>query len=168
VTAKRIALRGLLASIIAIAMAYASVFLPGGAPTWSGWVMGMATPAALVSMMILGATRDGEPLGPLVWPFAFSGLVLAGGFAAALGLPASEAAGVALYGGLPLRAAVIIYGIGLLPIVVLPVAYAVTFRSQTLRPGDLERVREAAAAFRGGAPPTPSPSAEPELTGVAP
>jgi len=42
---------------------------------------------------------------------------------------------------LPARAAVVIYGIGLLPIVVLPVAYALTFETQTLSAEDVERVR---------------------------
>ncbi|HEU0055327.1 MAG TPA: hypothetical protein VFQ39_19200, partial [Longimicrobium sp.] len=104
-------------------------------------------PAALVSVMVLGAVRGDGGIGRLAYPFAFSALVLAGGFAAALALPASEAAGAPLFLGLPLRAAVIIYGIGILPIVVLPIAYALTFAEQTLAPGDLERVRAAGEAF---------------------
>jgi hypothetical protein len=35
----------------------------------------------------------------------------------------------------------VIYGIGLLPIVVLPVVYALTFESQTLSADDVQRVR---------------------------
>ena len=42
------------------------------------------------------------------------------------------------------RAAIVIYGIGLLPIVVLPVAYAITFDTQTLSESDIARVRELA------------------------
>ena len=34
-----------------------------------------------------------------------------------------------------------IYGVGLLPIVVLPIAYALTFETQTLSAEDVERVR---------------------------
>ena len=49
-----------------------------------------------------------------------------------------------LWLGLPARAAIVIYGIGLLPIVVLPVAYALTFESQTLTAEDIERVRSLA------------------------
>ena len=40
-----------------------------------------------------------------------------------------------------MRAAIVIYGIGLLPIIVLPVAYALTFEAMTLSAEDLERVR---------------------------
>jgi hypothetical protein len=42
----------------------------------------------------------------------------------------------------------VLYGIGLLPTLVLPVAYALTFADQTLRPEDLERVLETARAAR--------------------
>jgi hypothetical protein len=143
---KRTALLALALASLAIAAAYASAFLPGGAPAWAPWPMALGIPAALVAVMILGAARDGK-IGKLAFPFAFSGLVLAAGFAAALALPASEAPGVALYGGLPLRAAVIIYGIGLFPIVVLPIAYALTFHEQTLTAADLERVRRAGEEF---------------------
>ena len=144
--AKRLALYGLALSALAIALAYATAFLPGGAPKWAAWPMALGIPAALVAIMVLGAARDGL-VGRLALPFALSGLVLAGGFALALGLPANEAAGVPLYGGLPLRAAIVLYGIGLFPIVVLPIAYALTFSAQTLTAEDVERVRLAGEAW---------------------
>ncbi|MBA2239290.1 MAG: hypothetical protein H0W24_11405, partial [Lysobacter sp.] len=50
--------------------------------------------------------------------------------------------------GLPQRAAIIVYGVGLLPTLVLPVAYALTFEAQTLRDEDLERVRAVGRAWR--------------------
>ena len=143
---KRRALAALLLAALSIAAAYASAFLPGGAPAWAPWPMALGIPAALVAVMVLGAARDGR-VGRLALPFAFSGAVLAAGFALALALPASEAAGAPLYGGLPLRAAIVIYGIGILPIVVLPIAYALTFHEQTLNAGDLERVRRAGEAW---------------------
>jgi hypothetical protein len=63
------------------------------------------------------------------------------GFGAALALPATEGPLSQLWLGLPARAAIVIYGIGLLPIVVLPIAYAVTFKTQTLSAEDVEKVR---------------------------
>ena len=39
----------------------------------------------------------------------------------------------------------IVYGVGLFPVLVLPVAYALTFDEQTLRAEDLARVRASAA-----------------------
>jgi hypothetical protein len=91
--------------------------------------------------MILGATRGQNGIGPLKLPFLFVVGVLAIGFCAALALPATESPLSKLWLGLPARAAVVIYGIGLLPIVVLPVAYALTFETQTLSAEDVERVR---------------------------
>ncbi|HVG43369.1 MAG TPA: hypothetical protein VM890_01525 [Longimicrobium sp.] len=164
--AKRFALALLLAASLAIAAAYASAFLPGGAPAWAPWPMAMGIPAALLAVMVLGASRGGR-VGRLAIPFAFSALVLGGGFALALALPATAAPGAPLYLGLPLRAAIVLYGIGLFPIVVLPIAYALTFSEQTLNAEDIERVRLAGQEWaRGrdaGAPPraaAPRPSSE--------
>jgi hypothetical protein len=70
-------------------------------------------------------------------------LVLAIGFCAALALPSTEGPLSRLWLGLPARAAIIIYGVGLLPIIILPVAYAMTFETLTLSAEDLERVRTA-------------------------
>ena len=81
-------------------------------------------------------------IGPLKYPFAFVVAVLAIGFCAALAIPATEGPLSKLWLGLPARAAIVIYGIGLLPIIVLPVAYALTFEAQTLNAEDVERVRE--------------------------
>ena len=84
--------------------------------------------------------------------FLFVFVVLASGFCLALGLPITEAKGATLLLGLPFRAAIVIYGIGLLPIVVLPVAYAITFDTQTLSESDIARVKELAAARRAANP----------------
>jgi len=92
--------------------------------------------------MILGAVRGRMGIGPLKYPFAFVVAVLAIGFCAALAIPATEGPLSKLWLGLPARAAIVIYGIGLLPIIVLPVAYALTFEAQTLNAEDVERVRE--------------------------
>jgi hypothetical protein len=145
---KRTALAAIVLSALLIAASYASAFLPGGAPAWAPWGLAMGMPVMLVGLMVIGASRGGRGVGRLAWPFALVGLMLAVGFALALALPADEGAGSPLYLGLPLRAAIILYGIGLLPIVILPVAYALTFRDQTLDPEDLVRVREAGEAWR--------------------
>ncbi|MBV9774100.1 MAG: hypothetical protein JO040_09130 [Gemmatimonadetes bacterium] len=144
---KRSALAVLLASMLAIAASYGAAFLPGGAPAWAPWPMALGMLAALVAVMVLGAARGGRGIGRLKYPFAFVGAVLALGFALALALPADEGPSSPLYGGLPLRAAIVLYGIGLLPIVVLPVAYALTFEEQTLNAADVERVRLAGEAW---------------------
>lgn len=138
---RRLARFALVASICAIAGGYAAAFIPGGAPPWAPWLLAVGIPGALGSIMALGAARGRAGIGKLKIPFAFVFIVLTLGFCLALALP-EEAAGSPLWLGLPLRAAIVIYGIGLLPIVVLPVAYAITFDTQTLSQSDIDRVRE--------------------------
>jgi hypothetical protein len=141
---RRAALVVLLTGIVAIAVGYAGAFFPGGTPAWAPWLLALGIPATLGAIMILGAARGRMGIGPLKYPFAFVVAVLAIGFCAALALPPNEGPLSRLWLGLPVRAAIVIYGIGLLPIVVLPIAYALTFETQTLNADDLERVRELA------------------------
>jgi hypothetical protein len=135
----------LILAICAIAGGYAAAFTPGGTPTWAPWLLAIGIPAALGGIMALGAARGSAGIGKLKFPFAFVFVVLTAGFCLALGLPANEGVGSTLWLGLPARAAIVIYGIGLLPIVVLPVAYALTFDTQTLNQADIDRVRELAS-----------------------
>jgi amino acid transporter len=127
--------------VSAIAIGYVSAFFPGGTPTWAPWLLALGIPAALGAIMILGAARGRRGIGPLKYPFAFVVAVLVIGFGAALALPATESPLSRLWLGLPARAAIVIYGIGLLPIIVLPVAYALTFEAHTLSAEDVEKVR---------------------------
>lgn len=110
-------------------------------------MVAIAVPVSLVAIMILGAIRGQRGIGKLKVPFVFVAVILIAGFVAALALPATESAASRLWLGLPLRAAIVIYGIGLLPIVVLPVAYALTFETQTLNAEDVERVRQLGQAY---------------------
>lgn len=141
---RSVSLAALIIGILAIALGYAAAFLPGGTPAWAPWLLALGIPDALGAIMILGAARGRTGIGPLKYPFAFVVSVLAIGFGAALALPATEGPLSKLWLGLPLRAAIVIYGVGLLPIIVLPVAYALTFETQTLSAEDVERVRELA------------------------
>jgi hypothetical protein len=143
-TTRRAALVVLFAGIAAIAIGYAAAFGSRGTPMWAPWLLALGIPAALGAIMILGATRGDRGVGPLKIPFAFVILMLVIGFGAALTLPATEGPLSRLWLGLPARAAIVIYGIGLLPIFVLPIAYALTFDTQTLSAEDVERVRELA------------------------
>jgi len=93
---------------------------------------------------VLGAARDRGGIGRLALPVAFVVATLAIGFCLALSLPDNEGPDSTLWLGLPARAAIVIYGVGLLPVVVLPVAYALTFETQTLAASDVELVRQLA------------------------
>jgi hypothetical protein len=138
---RRVARYLLVASLCAIAVAYAAAFLPSGTPDWAPWLLAMGIPVSIGAIMVLGASRGRRGVGPLKIPFIFVVVTLAVGFGAALFLPPGESADSTLWLGLPARAAIVIYGIGLFPIILLPVAYALTFETQTLTAEDLEQVR---------------------------
>jgi hypothetical protein len=148
---RRAARYSLVLAVSAIAAGYAAAFAPGGTPMWAPWLLAIGIPAALGAIMVLGATRGDRGIGRLKLPFLFVFVVLTLGFCLALGLPSDEGPGSFLLLGLPLRAAIVIYGIGLLPIVVLPVAYALTFDTQTLNEADIKRVRDLALATKAAA-----------------
>ncbi len=145
--AKQIALVTVFLSTLVITAAYASGFLPGGAPAWAPWALAVGTAAMLVAMMALGAARGGK-IGSLVVPFAFVFLVLAGGFGLVLALPGVDPVNPDLWLGLPPRAAIVLFGIGLLPLFAVPIAYALTFENQTLSAEDLARLRAATRAVQ--------------------
>lgn len=141
---KRIARLVITLATCVIAIAYGSAFMPMGTPVWAPWLLALGIPSALGGVMVLGAARERGGVGRLAIPFAFVIMTLILGFCLALGLPANEGPGSTLLLGLPLRAAIVIYGIGVMPIIVLPVAYALTFETQTLNSEDVERVKELA------------------------
>lgn len=144
---KRLSLGAIFLSTLAIAVAYAAAFLPGGSQPWAEWTIAISTGVVLVATMALGAEKNGR-IGWLALPFAFTLVVIAGGFSWVLALPPVDPADPTLWLGLPPRAAIVIYGIGILPFFVIPTAYARSFERQTLTPDDLERVRQAARDFR--------------------
>ena len=136
------------ASLLLAAAAYGSAFLPGDPPAWASWALLLGLSGSLVAFMALGAARKGR-LGVLVWPLGFVFLVLVVGFGAALVLPPVDPQDPALWLGLPVPAAIVLLGVGLLPLVVLPLAYGLTFPGAGLSQEEVDAVREAAAAARG-------------------
>jgi hypothetical protein len=130
-------------------LAYASAFFPP-VIAWVGpWLMAIMVPLVMFATMILGAVRETRTLGRLTLPFLLVFVLVAGGFVVALLLPV-EGADAALFLGLPARAAVILYGVGLLPLFMLPMVYALTFDTLTLTDEDIARVR--AARLPGSVP----------------
>ena len=143
---KAAAMLALVLSMVAIGVVYAGLIVRGGSAPWMPWAMAAATPLSLVATIALGAARTGREHGGLrrlAIPFVVVLLIRLGAFAAALLLPAE---GEPLLLGLPRRAAIVLYGVGVLPALILPLAYALTFDDLTLSEHDIARVRDAAAS----------------------
>ena len=135
-------------SCVAVGAGYASAFAPGGAPAWAPWCLALGSNGALTSLMALGAMRRGRIAPALGWTFAGTFVLCAGSFVVALALPANEGPQGPLLFGLPLRSAIVLLGVGVAPIAILPLAYALTFDRSTLSDDDLRRVREAYQTLR--------------------
>ena len=146
--AQRGAIAAIAVAAVAIAAAYASVPLTGGTPRWAPWLFVAGIDVLVVALMTLGVARDGRGVGRLAIPFALTGIILGCGFGALLLLPPADPADPTLWLGLPPRAAVVLYVIGFLPVLVLPLAYALTFDELTLSEADLARARAARTAPR--------------------
>ena len=146
---KRVLLRLLVVSCGAVAISYLATLL-GVAGAWAPWTLAIGANGVTMSLMALGAVRRDSLPRSLVAVFVGLFVLCTGCFLAALALPAAEGANGPLLLGLPLRAAIVLYGVGVVPIFILPFAYALTFDASTLSDADLERVRAAAAAVRAG------------------
>lgn len=152
---RSLAVGALAASTLLVGVAYAAALVTGAAPAWASWCFMIGTMTAMLAMIVLGAVRGRGGVGKLAVPFAATYALLLVAFGAALALPAEMDAGVPLVLGLPRRAAIVLYGVGAMPLFLLPLAYAFTFDSMTLSEADLARVaearraREAAEAARG-------------------
>ena len=113
----------------------ACLVLPFLPVSWAGEAFAVLAVASPLALIALGAARDGR-LGPLRLPLLALGGVLEGSLVAMLALRGAVDA-APWFGGLPLSAAVMIYGIFVLPLPLVGLAYALTFDRFTLRDRDL-------------------------------
>jgi len=135
-------------SLLIVGAGYAGSFAAGGPAAWAPWCLAIGTCGALMSLMALGAVRRGRIAPVLRWVFAGMFLFCGGCFALGLSLPANEGAGGTLLFGFPLRSTIVLLGVAVVPILVFPLAWALTFDSSMLSEDDLRRLREAQAAMR--------------------
>lgn len=134
---KRLALGTVALACPAILIAF---FVEGAA---GAVILAAAAGVMPVALIAVGAARGGLLGRPLGWSLAGLLLLLEGGLMGILALRGQvlEAPWV---GGLPLAAALQLYGIGLAPAVLVVLAYALTFHRHGLSREDLDRLRRSA------------------------
>lgn len=140
---KRILLACVVASCVLAGAGYAGVIVSTHTPVWAPWCLAMGANGAVMSLMALGASRRGTLAPALRWTFLGVFVLCAVSFGAALAMPANEGAAAPLLFGFPERTAILLYGVGVVPMFILPFAYALTFDASTLSADDLARVRAA-------------------------
>jgi hypothetical protein len=118
---------GLLAAgAAAIGLAYAAPIATGTAPTWAPWLLAFGGAACMVGLFVVGAASRG-PVRPFVgWLLTALFVVIFAAFGTALSMPVPPAGTEAIVLGLPKRLAIVFYGIGVLPLVILPVVFAMS------------------------------------------
>jgi hypothetical protein len=147
-------IRGLLTSAVLIAAGYGAAF---GGPAWGdiGALLLAAGNALIVpSAMALGAPLKGRFGGVLSAALAGTGLVIVAAIGTALLLGPSESADSTLLLGLPRRAAIVLLGVGVIPMLLLPALFAATFDEGPFEAGriaNLKRLRAAASPADGDA-----------------
>jgi hypothetical protein len=136
---RRTGLSLLLLGLLAIAAAYAGA-LAGIAERATPWWLALGTTAVLAGMAVLGAARRGRRT-PLLTGAAGACLAsVAVGLVAPL-LLTPPVAGDPLLLGLPRPTAIMLVLVGLLPLVLLPLAYAAAFEREVLSEDDLAELR---------------------------
>lgn len=135
----RAALTLLVLGLCAVAAAYGATLL-GLATPLAPWWLAAGTTASLAGLALLGAARRGRRTPTLVAATVAASASLAVGFFVPLAMPSPDAATPLLL-GLPRPTTILLLGAGLVPLVLLPVAYGVAFEREVLSPEDLASFR---------------------------
>lgn len=132
----------LFAGAVLVLAAFGSAWLPAGTPAWGVIAMICGSGLCLAATLGLGARNSHVAGARALAGFLF--LVIVVGFGAPLFLPGESPDGLLLL-GLPLRAAIEVYGVGVLPLLVLPIGYALSFRDAGLDDTTLAELRRRCA-----------------------
>lgn len=141
---RRAGLSLLVLGLLAVAAAYALV-IADSALRAAPWWLALGTTSVLAGMAIMGIARRGRATPLLARAAALCCVSVAVGLVIPLVLPAPSA-GEPLFLGLPRPTAMLLLLVGLLPLVLLPLAYAIAFEREVLSQDDLAAMRDERAA----------------------
>lgn len=115
----------LLGGTLAIAAAYVATIAAGAAPSWAPAALALGATTMSVAMFVLGAATRGVFTRGIALLLAALAAVMIGAFGAGLVMtPGPDAEPLLL--GIPRRLAMVFYGVGFLPLFVLPLVFART------------------------------------------
>jgi hypothetical protein len=113
-------------SSLMLVIGYGATWWPGGAPRWVAVCFALATVLQLCAFCLLGAVRRDGRVGSVVAGVAVMGVLVGGALVYAI-LAADPGATEELVLGMPRRAALVLYGVGVAPLVVLSVVFVWDF-----------------------------------------
>lgn len=119
---RSVAVACIAAASLLLLLGYSAAWWPGGVPTWVAVAFAVATVLQLGGFTALGAVARTGRLGHAAWGIAGMMLLVGGALVYAIVAP-DLGAQEPLVLGLPRRAAVIIVGVGILPLVALAWAF---------------------------------------------
>lgn len=137
----------LLLGLLLVAAAYAGQFTGHASSRYPAASLALGASIVLASLLALAARRPGGTPRALRVTVRLAFVATLGGLGYALIAPAPTAGGPLLL-GLPRVTAVMLLVTGLVPLVVLPIAYARAFDRDVLGEGDVERIAAAARALQ--------------------
>lgn len=144
---RRLALASVTFGVILVAAAYLA--------TWAGrvagpavWAMILGIALQLGGMTVLGGSHAGPRRKYVTVAALFLAAVIVIGFGSAVLLPPPPTESPSYFLGLPLRAAIVLLGVGILPFFVLPFLYAADFDETGLDDASLDRLREECRSLR--------------------
>lgn len=144
--ANRLGWIGLVGGLLFQAISYLSAFLP--AFSIPAWFTPLGVASVLTGTLILGASRGGRLSHTAALSAIAMFVILMVCLVAASVLPIEDATGP-LWLGMPRRAAIVLIGVGVVPMLVLTLAYARDQRDHALDAGALDRLRRECAQLRG-------------------
>ena len=115
--------------VLAVADAYIGAIVGGLLAQWAPWMLVIGAAASSVGLFVLGAATRGALTRGVAILLTALFVVLVASFGTALTMPPDEGPGGHILHGLPVRLAIVFYGVGLLPLLALPIAFGLTFDS---------------------------------------
>lgn len=136
----------IVSAVLAIAAAYGAMIVLQPAPGFVAPALAYAIGTSIAGMFVLGAARNSTLRPWLAAVFVMVLLTVTGTLWWVLALPADEGAGGALLLGLPRRTAMVLCGVGAVPMLLLPLAYALAFDRDVLSEEEMRQLRNSAAS----------------------
>jgi hypothetical protein len=138
---RRAAVAALVLSSAVLLCGYGAAWWPGGAPPWVALAFAFATVIQIAAFGVIGARRRDGRVGVVWVGVVVTMLLLGGAFAFAILAPDLGASEPLLL-GVPRRAALILYGIGVAPLVALSWVFVRSFDAWAPTDDDVARLRE--------------------------